>query len=115
MKVISACILVAGLFACQRGSGADTVAPVVEPAPPSYERKNFSDQEGACKSTEPPTEYTCEFDTDCIICHDGSACGVVVDRATYAARGDACKKEDAADCEYSRPRCCDGRCVVAGY
>jgi hypothetical protein len=62
-----------------------------------------------------PSTFTCEFDTQCVICHDGSSCGIVVNRTELERRGAECQREDAAECEYSAPRCCDGRCAICSY
>lgn len=64
---------------------------------------------------EPPTRFACSSDDDCCVCHDGSNCGVVVNLVEYGAQGAACRREDAAECEYSVPRCCEGRCVRSSH
>ena len=102
------------LVSCGSAPADPIVQPPVEQSPP-VEGKNFPDQTGACKSTEGPSRFDCEWDSDCMICHDGSNCGVVVNREEHAKRGAKCDKEDAAECESSRARCCGGKCTVASY
>lgn len=96
--------------ALERGDG-------LVPNDPDFDRRNENapDHDRACTMTEPPSRFLCDFDSDCAICHDGSNCGVIVNVAELQRRGNACRQEDAAECEMAAPRCCDGRCVVAGF
>ncbi len=81
------------------------------------EDANYPNHDEACQPVEhePPTPYECEFDTDCLVCHDGSACGRIVDRATFEKAGPDCLLPDSSECEYTRPRCCEGFCVRSGF
>jgi len=70
---------------------------------------SYANQEAACGGrTGDGTQ--CSADTDCAICHDGSACGTVMTRQEMLSRGEACEMEDSAECEYARVRCCGGIC-----
>jgi len=73
--------------------------------------------EAACRpeNRAQGSEFACSFDSDCGVCHDGSDCGVPMSLAEIESRGEACAREDAADCEPTTPRCCGGRCVVSGW
>jgi hypothetical protein len=53
----------------------------------------------------------CTWDSECALCHDGSACGVVLRSDEVARRGDACNQRDAAMCECASVHCCAGHCV----
>ena len=95
--------------------GVEDSTPAPSADPVDFERKNLEDHDAACGSTEPATKYLCEFDTDCVVCHDGSACGSIMDRTRAEKLGDDCERDDSAQCEMSRPRCCDGHCVRASH
>ena len=100
--------LFAGLALAQAGGadGGDVI-----------EKGNLPDHEAACEPIqhEPPTEFACEFDTDCVVCHDGSACGRIVNQTTYEEQGASCLLADSHECEDSQPRCCEGSCVRSGF
>ena len=106
----------------------DTVPPTpsttaaTDPAPKEVRAsapagKNLEGHDDACSypNAGAPSSFVCEFDTDCAICHDGSNCGVIVNRAELVRRGKECERPDAAECEYSAPRCCKGRCTICGF
>jgi hypothetical protein len=61
------------------------------------------------------SDSACASDADCGVCHDGSDCGVPLSRAEIETLGAGCARDDAADCEPTTPRCCEGRCVTAGW
>ncbi len=106
--LLSFSVLVATL-----GCGGHADPPAQVPAAgadrPGHEQACMSENRGR------GSESTCTFDSECDICHDGSSCGVPMSLAEIQARGDACQKEDAAECEPTTPRCCDGMCVVSGW
>ena len=97
-----ACALVVLLASACAGAGA---------------RRNLSNHHEACEPRyhEAPSDYACEYDTDCGFCHDGSDCGTVMSVQEIDRRGAACRQRDHAQCELSTARCCNGRCVTAGY
>lgn len=118
------------LIGCQRGSAP---APLVEAEALSGEQSHGSsegklprasqasqghDEPGhdrACEDCEPPTIYACQYDSDCAVCHDGSNCGTVMSTDEVERRGADCNREDAAECEFSAPRCCRGLCARCGF
>jgi hypothetical protein len=63
----------------------------------------------------------CSGDEDCVVCRDGSACGVPVSRAHADERGAACampqarvlapEGPDGSVCDASGVACCQHRCV----
>ncbi len=55
---------------------------------------------------------TCAANSDCGICHDGSACGRAANREEIERLGAQCRIPDAAECEYAVVRCCSGHCQV---
>ena len=77
--------------------------------------ENGLDQEFACRSTERATIYHCQFDSDCAVCHDGSACGTIRSLDEVLLEGVDCELPDSAECEMSAPRCCNERCVRAPF
>lgn len=77
--------------------------------------ENAPYQEDACQSTERPTSYSCQFDSDCDVCHDGSDCGTIQHLDRVLLEGVDCQIPDSAECEMSAPRCCEGRCVRASF
>ena len=99
------------VVSCALGCKSAVPPPVEE----GYEARNLPQHDEACESTEGPSRYACTADTDCVVCHDGSPCGRVVNRAERAARGAECEREDSAECESSAPRCCAGRCTIAPF
>lgn len=73
---------------------------------------SYANQEAACGGrTGDGTQ--CSADTDCSVCHDGSACGTIMTREEKLSRGEACEMQDSAECEYFRVRCCGGNCRAA--
>lgn len=87
--------------------------PQQSPEAPDGGHRNMPEHDQACETHAPPTSYQCRFDTECVICHDGSDCGEVMSYDEARRRGAACQREDAAECEYAAPRCCEGRCVLS--
>jgi hypothetical protein len=79
--------------------------------------ENKPGHEEACKPENrgQGSGFACSYDSECAVCHDGSDCGVPMSLIEIEARGEACEKQDAADCEPTTPRCCNGRCVIAGW
>lgn len=87
-----------------------------EPPPYDYEILEPAERDQTCaESGEPHSAFECTEDTDCRVCHDGSDCGTPVNLEELRRRGPACQQQDAAECEYSAVRCCEGRCKSVGY
>ncbi len=85
-------------------SGASRKAPAHE---------NRPGHEEACRDSKESAEQECQWDSQCGVCHDGSPCGTAMTKDELTRRGADCRNPDSADCEYSAPRCCKGRCVQA--
>lgn len=91
----------------------ERMAPTVDIPPYDYEPLADAEHAVVCaNSAMPRSPFTCEQDSDCRICHDGSSCGVPVNTDELVRRGADCQREDAAQCEYAAVRCCDGHCQV---
>jgi hypothetical protein len=85
----------------------------------STTHRDFRHHDDACKrenvDSTRSSHDACTFDSDCAFCHDGTDCGTVTTAANVQARGAACQKPDAAQCELASARCCGGVCVVSGW
>lgn len=108
------CLVSSAFFACSGVSGPRHGVEAVEAR---SDGENKPGHEEACKpeNRAQGSDFACSYDSDCDVCHDGSACGVPMSLVEIDARGEACERRDAADCEPTTPRCCDGRCITAGW
>ena len=85
-------------------------------APPSGPPHHNPGHEEACQSySSRGATFTCEYDSECGICHDGSPCGTPMTATEIAARDGFCQESDSAQCEPFAARCCGGRCVFASF
>jgi hypothetical protein len=72
--------------------------------------------DAACaNSAEPSSVDTCAADSNCRLCHDGSACGTATSVATFRARGAECARPDVGNCESLMVRCCEGHCRYVAF
>jgi len=66
----------------------------------------------ACAAAGTAPGPSCRTNSECGICHDGSACGRVANREEIERLGPACRERDSAACELAMSRCCEGTCRI---
>lgn len=107
-----ALFLLIALAACSGSPAAEQASePAVcaedAPSPWSHSVPDEDIDEAACASATYPLGPSCEKNSDCGLCHDGSSCGVPATRDEIARLGAGCCNPPAAECPESLVvRCC---------
>ncbi|OIP35989.1 MAG: hypothetical protein AUK47_15735 [Deltaproteobacteria bacterium CG2_30_63_29] len=90
---------------------AEALGGISGSKPPVAEQHHPGHEEACLPyKRSPDSEAVCEFDSQCMLCEDGT-CGVPVNRSQFMEQGAACAQIAAEGCPASTSRCCMGRCV----
>ncbi len=108
-------LLMGGCTAPRDGGRAPQTDPGTSAKATTLGAYDFTTHAAACRDARAPAtvpaNVRCSRDSECGVCHDGSACGTILRTDEILRRSAACQKKDSAECELMGVHCCNGRCV----